>query len=188
MRANLSAIAPTDAHAARWDDAQVEPSSISMVTESFRGGPAVAPYYRHDVLLTVQAIVRPPWGWDRATAIRPVLYVVPAAAGAGTAVFLLSYAWSAPGAELPAVWASTTLRLPIVAGDQWRTMLVSGPLVPPRDGAPAGSALWCVWQRGGLAGETYTTGKATGVAQANVALVSTGARYQRTSAGEVREP
>jgi hypothetical protein len=180
-----------------WDDVQgpvTQAGGISALTfEAYRDTGFFTYFMRHNQDDTIYLTYQMPHSWDPSTSVRPHMHVIPMADPASTEVVRVTgkYAWAQVGVELPAdaSWTSFTVDTNIATGDVHKKKIISLAVIAPPSN-PKESNVLCLWvKRPGLsdAADTYSTGKGSGTAAANLCILSVDTHFQKQKLGSLTE-
>lgn len=180
-----------------WDDIQ---GSIALATgvsaltlEVYRDTPSLLYHFRHNQDDALTFVYQIPHGWNPTTSVKPHIHWIPCADPAAAEVVRFSgqYAWTNPSTALPAnaSWTTFAVSATVNPGDVFKEKITALATVAPPSGFKESAILVVYLMRPGAtdAADTYTTGKGTGTAAANVALLSSDTHYQKNKTGTFAE-
>lgn len=169
----------------KWEGWEDVPGDISQGTagaaltyEAVRDTAFLTYFFRNNQLDSLSMKFQMPHAWDSSVAPVPHLHVSPQVAPSSSPqnVHLTGYwCWTDPSTAIPALtgWTTFTADLEVATADAFKTYYVNIDNVTVPEGLKGSAMLLVYLQRDGGAGDdTYTTNKAGGTVQANLALVS----------------
>ena len=186
--------APEQAIGGGWDDVQGpvgQAGGASALTfEAYSTTNYNMYLMRHDQNDTLYLEYQMPHSWDR-TQVRPHIHIIPMAnpAVSENIYFEGEYAWMQAGKAAPvAPWTAFNSTFTVTPGmGLTNRVLLLVQVQPPAD--PQESDILLLWVRraGKNVLDTYTTGKAVGLAAANMAVVSIDCHFRKDKSGTEQE-
>jgi hypothetical protein len=163
--------------------------AAALTFEAYRDTAYNAYFFKHNQNDVLYLSWQMPHSWDRGT-VYPHIHIIPMVNPAAAEVIRFSgkYVWSQAGVATPAdaSWTAFTADHTVNTTDQFIQVVVplatvSAPTSPRESNV---LLLW-VQRESNSASDTYTTGKASGTAAANVMVVSIDAHFAKTKAGTI---
>lgn len=178
-----------------WDDIQgpayAAQFGLSAPTiEAYRDTPARLIFYRHDQDDAQTFTYQLPHRWIRDTEVRAHIHYIPMVTPASNEVVRLryTYSWAHPDGELPAMssWTQSTvdITVPSSGADTFNKKITTLFTNTPSGSKESSMLVLHLERLGSSSGsDTYTTGKASGTAQANFCVMSVDLHFQTNKDG-----
>lgn len=179
----------------RWDDlyAYIDTGTgpAALTYEAYRDTGFFMRFFRHNQDDSIFMAYQMPHGWDPTTSVHPHMHCIPMGSGSGVVKLNYAYTWTGDHGEFMAAsgWTSGSITASYDPSHQHIQDVIIFGEVAPRSGSYESDILLFKVERPGSsdATDTYTAGKSTGTAAANLGVLFFDFHYQKIKAGTVNQ-